>query len=162
MKETALEKKILPTVEGSGCRLWGLQVLPQGGKTLLRIYVDKPGGANIGDCQKINRRLLALFLVEPPVPGDYALEVSSPGMDRLLFNESQYGDQVGKRLQVRLRVPQEGHRQFQGTLVAVHEAEQAIELALTERQEVVKIVFGDIQQARVVPEWPSKLKSSGV
>ena len=157
MKAAGLDKKIVPTVEGLGCQLWGIQVLPQGGKTLLRVYIDKLGGANLGDCQKVSNQLSALFLVEPPLAGAYLLEVSTPGLDRILFDWAHYESHIGKRLQIRLRVTQAGHRQFQGQLMAVDHEKRSIEL-MTGEQERVTILFGDIQQARVVPEWPKHAK----
>lgn len=163
MKVEQLEKRIISTIEGLGCELWGIQILSQGKRSLLRVYVDKAGGANLGDCQKISSQLLALFKVDPPLAGIYTLEVSTPGLDRILFHGFQYESQLGKKIQVRLRVPKEGHRQFQGKLLAVDMTQQGIDLALPGEELPVRILFRDIQQTRVVPEWPDHAKKkSGV
>ena len=152
-----LTNKINPVAEGLGCQLWGIQCLPQGHRTLLRIYIDKPGGSTVDDCQRISRQLSAGFEVDPPSAAPYILEVSTPGMDRFLFTPEQYLAYIGQKVQVKLRMSMAGMRQYKGQLVAVDLAAGQISISVagaeTEPRVVVQVSLTDIQQTRIVPEW---------
>ena len=154
-----LTSKIKPIAKGLGCQLWGIQCLNQGHRTLLRVYIDKVGGATIDDCQRISRQLSAGFEVEPPSATPYILEVSTPGMDRLLFTPEQYLAYIGHKVQVKLRMAIAGVRQYKGELVAVEVATGKISISVNEgaiettAPTIVELLLTDIQQARLVPEW---------
>lgn len=144
-----LEKVIAPVVSGLGFDWVGMQYLPSGRRSLLRIYVDKPGGITIDECQRVSRQIEAALSVEPASPEDYILEVSSPGLDRLLFNPAQCHEQVGKLVNIRLKAPKDGQRNFKGRLQAV-EGDQ-ITILIDEKQ--MTFSFDEIDEARIVPEW---------
>lgn len=153
-----LTSKISPVAEGLGCQLWGIQCLSQGHRTLLRIYIDKPGGSTVDDCQRISRQLSAGFEVDPPSVTPYILEVSTPGMDRFLFTPEQYLAYIGQKVQVKLRMAMAGVRQYKGQLVAVDLATGQISVSVpvgteAEQATVVQVSLSDIQQTRIVPEW---------
>ncbi|MDO8271353.1 MAG: ribosome maturation factor RimP, partial [Gammaproteobacteria bacterium] len=77
---------IRPTVTALGLELWGVEHVVQGRFSVLRVYIDKGGdGVTIDDCEKVSRQISGIFDVEDPIAGEYTLEVSSPGMDRPLF-----------------------------------------------------------------------------
>ena len=115
-----LRQLLQPVVEALGCQLWGLE-LQAGGKTkLLRIYIDNADdGVGIEDCEKVSRQASAVLDVEDAINGEYILEVSSPGMDRPLYELSQYEQYIGEDISLRLRFPYEGRRNFKGRLSAV-------------------------------------------
>jgi ribosome maturation factor RimP len=154
-----LTDKIRPVVEGLGCRLWGIQCQAQGHRTLLCVFVDNlDGGATIEDCQRISRQLSAGFEVDPPSVMPYTLEVSTPGMDRLLFTPEQYLAYIGQKVQVKLRMAMAGVRQYKGQLAAVDLVTGQISVMLPaegglEAPTVVQVSLGDIKQTRIVPEW---------
>lgn len=154
-----LTNKINPVAKGLGCELWGIQCLPQGHRTLLRIYIDKPGGSTVDDCQHISRQLSAGFEVDPPSAAPYILEVSTPGIDRFLFTPEQYLAYIGQKVQVKLRMAVAGVRQYKGQLAAVDLAAGQISVSLTveagaeQPGVVVQVLLTDIQQTRIVPEW---------
>ena len=153
-----LTSKIQPVAKGLGCELWGIQCLNQGYRALLRIYIDKPGGATVDDCQRISRQLSAGFEIDPPSATPYILEVSTPGIDRFLFTPEQYLAYIGQKVQVKLRMSMAGVRQYKGQLVAVDVAARQISVLVAagseaEEPAVVQILLSDIQQTRIVPEW---------
>lgn len=159
-----LEEIIEPIVTGLGCTLWGLQYLPQGKQSLIRLYIDKEGGnggveggVTIDDCERVSRQVDAVLSVKRLVAEGYTLEVSSPGLDRILFTQSQYRDQIGKTITVRVIAPIEGRRNFKGTLLEV--LEEALVLNIETGS--VKIPFKDITEARVVPFADEGDKGSG-
>ena len=115
-----LRQLLQPVIVALGCELWGLE-LQAGGKTkLLRIYIDRAGGAvGIEDCERVSRQSSAVLDVEDVINGEYILEVSSPGMDRPLYELSQYEQFIGEDISLRLRFPYEGRRNFKGRLTGV-------------------------------------------
>jgi len=111
---------IRPTVSALGVELWGIEHIVQGRFSVLRIYIDKGGdGITIEDCEKVSRQISGILDVEDAIAGEYTLEVSSPGMDRPLFELSQFERYVGSVATVRLRTPIEGRRKFKGVIQKV-------------------------------------------
>ena len=95
-----------------------VEIGAQGGRAVIRLYLDKEGGIRLGDCESFSRRLGALLEVEDPVPGSYLLEVSSPGLDRKLARPSHFLACRGRIVKVSLTEFLEGSRNFRGTLLA--------------------------------------------
>ncbi len=148
-RNLALEKVVEPVIAGLGCEFVGLEYLAQGKHSTLRIYIDKPNGINIDDCEKVSRRVGAALDVESDlVRGAYSLEVSSPGIDRKLFSPEQFPRFVGKQVRVSVQVPMEGQRNFKGTLSSVTEKQISLEIDGT----VVNVDFANIAQANVIDE----------
>ena len=73
------------TVEALGYELWGVEYLSQGRHSVVRVYIDSENGINVDDCASVSEQVGGVLDVEDPIRGEYTLEVSSPGMDRLLF-----------------------------------------------------------------------------
>jgi ribosome maturation factor RimP len=118
-KDQQIQALLEPTIEALGFELWGLEYLSQGRHTLLRLYIDGENGVTVDDCASVSRQVGGILDVEDPISGDYTLEVSSPGLDRLLFKQEQYLGYVGEWIEIRLRVPFEGRRKFKGTLKGI-------------------------------------------
>lgn len=120
--ETRIVELIQPTVEALGVELWGVEYLIQGKYSVLRVYIDRQEeGVTIDDCERVSRQVSGILDVEDPIPGEYTLEVSSPGMDRPLFHLEQFARFVGELASVRLRTPVEGRRKFKGVIQSVSE-----------------------------------------
>lgn len=145
-----LRQLLQPVVEALGCELWGLE-LQSGGKTkLLRIYIDRAEeGVGIEDCERVSRQSSAILDVEDAINGEYILEVSSPGMDRPLYELSQYEQFIGEDISLRLRFPYEGRRNFKGRLTGV-DGDEIIVVATD--HEFLFPVEG-IEKANVVPRF---------
>jgi ribosome maturation factor RimP len=120
-KLDALRNMLEPAVKAAGMELWGLEFLPQGRHSVLRLYIDSEQGVTIDNCEAVSHQASAVLDVEDPISGEYHLEVSSPGMDRPLFNIAQCARYVGQEMKVRLRLAVEGKRRFTATLVATTE-----------------------------------------
>ncbi|MCW8884857.1 MAG: ribosome maturation factor RimP [Motiliproteus sp.] len=144
-----LEALIEPVVIGLGFELWGIEYLSQGKHTVLRIFIDAEKGIYIDDCAAVSRQVSSVFDVEDPIVGEYNLEVSSPGMDRPLFKLVHYRAFVGQRVQLRLRVPFEGRRKFNGLLKGVEEDEVVIEV---DNHEYL-LPIDTIDKANIVPQF---------
>lgn len=110
---------IEPVVTALGYQVWGVEYIGQGRHSLLRIYIDKEGGINIEDCAETSRQISSILDVEDPISGEYTLEVSSPGLDRMLFTLDQFRLYQGSRIKLRLSENFEGRRNFDGIVKAV-------------------------------------------
>ena len=113
-----LAKLLEPTVERLGYELVDLEARLGGKGGLVRVFIDKPGGIDLDDCETVSRAVSALLDVEDPVPGNYNLEVSSPGLDRKLTKVEHFQRFEGETVKVQMRFPIEGRRRFRGTLVS--------------------------------------------
>ena len=118
-KEQQLSDMLETTIEALGFELWGLEYLSQGRHSVLRIYIESENGITVDDCAAVSAQVGSVLDVEDPVSGEYTLEVSSPGMDRLLFKLAQYPGYVGETVELRLRSAFEGRRRFKGVLQGI-------------------------------------------
>jgi len=134
-------------VESLGCTLWGVEFLNQGRHTKLRLYIEREEGVDVDDCATVSRHVSDILDVEEFINNAYTLEVSSPGMDRILFRESQYADSVGEQIDVRLNFPFEGKKKFIGLLAGVQDSMAVIQIA----EDEYLLPLENIQRARIVP-----------
>ena len=136
-----------PTVEALGFELWGVEYVASGKHTLLRLYIDAEQGITVDNCAAVSEQVSAVMDVEDPISSEYTLEVSSPGMDRLLFKLSQYPAYVGEWVELRLRSPFEGRRKFRGVLKGIEGDEVVIHVDDHE----YLLPHSAIEKARVQP-----------
>ena len=151
-KAEVIQKMIVPVFTALGYRLWGIEYLGQGRHTLLRIFLDKDGGINIEDCAEASRQISSLLDVEDPIKDEYTLEVSSPGLDRILFTPEQYRMYVNAKVKIRLAANAGGRRNFSGTLLEVTGSGDDVGIAVKAGEEVVKFPFHAIEKASLVIE----------
>ena len=143
-----LAKLLEPTVERLGYELADLEVRLGGKGGLVRVFIDKPEGIDLDDCEKVSLAVSALLDVEDPVPGNYNLEVSSPGLDRKLTKIEHFQRFEGETVKVQMRFPIEGRRRFRGTLVASNDENIVVEVD----GESHSLPLKTIDTARLVPE----------
>lgn len=108
-KVQELTNIIAPAVAACDVALWGVEFVPQGRRSLLRIYIESlPEGqaqdkhVTIEDCAAVNHQVSGILEVHDPIAGEYILEVSSPGFDRAFFSEEQMREYVGQTVSLRL------------------------------------------------------------
>jgi len=148
-KHDQLRALIEPVVEALDCQLWGLEYFSQGKHSTLRIYIDREEGVGLEDCEKVSRQVSAVLDVEDPIAGEYTLEVSSPGVDRPLYNLEQFARYVGEQVNIRLRVPFEGRRKFSGRLNGVENDDV---LVVVDNEEYL-LPIDSIDRANIVPRF---------
>jgi ribosome maturation factor RimP len=132
-------------VEALGFELWGVEHLSQGRHSVLRLYIDRDAGISVDDCALVSGQVGAVLDVEDPIAGDYTLEVSSPGLDRRLFELEQYARFAGEQIDLKLRVPFEGRRRFQGILKGVEDEDIVVQVDDHE----YLLPFDQVDKARV-------------
>lgn len=145
-----LVELVRKVVEPMGYELVGVEhVTGQGRAGLLRVYIDKEEGITLDDCEKVSHQLSGTLDVEDPIAGEYSLEISSPGLDRPLFELSQYERFVGQKVSIRLTHNLEGRRRFKGVLKGIEGGDVLIEMD----GETYVLPFDLIDTARLVPEF---------
>jgi len=140
-------KLLEPVVERLGYELADLEVRLGGKGGLIRVFIDKPEGIDLDDCEKVSLAVSALLDVEDPVPGNYNLEVSSPGLDRKLTKVAHFQRFAGETVKVQMRFPIEGRRRFRGTLVSSDDENIVVEVD----GESLSLPLKTIDTARLVP-----------
>ena len=142
-----LTRLLEPTVERLGYELADLELRLAGRDSVVRVFIDKPQGVGLEDCEAVSRQVSAVLDVEDPVPGHYVLEVSSPGLDRKLTKPAHYRRYVGDDIRVQLRFPIEGRRKFRGRLTVASEETIQIEVD----GQLHELPIATIDTARLVP-----------
>ena len=138
---------ISSSVEALGYELWGVEYDPRGRGSTLRIFIDSLTGISLDDCVTVSRQVSALLDVEDPIFEEYELEVSSPGVDRRLFNKEQYSAFIAEKLHLILRKPLKGKRKYVGVLNEVLSNEMVLQVEDGE----YRIPFDILEKVRVLP-----------
>ncbi|MGU1746342.1 ribosome maturation factor RimP [Pseudomonas aeruginosa] len=144
-----LQALLAPVVEALGYEYWGVEFISQGRHSVLRVYIDRPEGILIDDCEAVSRQVSGILDVEDPISGEYTLEVSSPGMDRPLFTLEQFAKHAGEQVKIRLRSPYEGRRNYQGILRGVEEQDVVV---LVDDHEYL-LPIDSIDKANIIPRF---------
>lgn len=136
-------------VDALGLELVDVEYLTQGGRWIVRVYVDREGGVTLDECAMLSRELGPLLDVKDVIPHEYVLEVSSPGLDRRLKKEKDFVWARGKKVKLRIRNPIDGRRNFTGMLTDVREGDLLLEV----EGGTVVIALREIERANVVFEF---------
>ena len=120
IRETVREA-ILPTVTELGYRIWDVTYAKIGADYHLEITIDKDGGIDIQDCERVHRAIDPILDEVDPIEGFYYLEVSSPGAERELRTDEHILSSIGERVEAKLFSPKDGKRAIRGTLAALKE-----------------------------------------
>ena len=162
MDTLALTQRFNEILADLGLECLGVEFNPSSGQSTLRVYLDllDKGQADeagdderrevgIEDCEKASRELSAMLDVEDPIPGNYVLEVSSPGLDRPLFTAAQFARVSGEEVKVVLKAPLEGRRRLRGKLASV----DGERITLESEGKTIEFEHALVESARVVPDW---------
>ena len=143
-----LARLIEPTITGLGYELSDLEVKLNERDGIVRIFIDqRPDGVGVEDCEAVSRQVSALLDVEDAIPGNYTLEVSSPGLDRRLTKLEHYERFLGEVVRIKLRFPLDGRRNFRGTLKTANSENIEVEVD----GNMFELPLATIESARLVP-----------
>ena len=141
---------IEPVIEGMGYEVVDIEFRPHPTNGLLRIYIDKADGILLEDCEQVSKQVSGVLDVEDPIPGQFNLEVSSPGMDRPLRKKADFERFSGETVRIKLTVPTlEGQRNFTGKLLGIQNEEVHLEMD----GETYELPLDTIDKARLVPKF---------
>lgn len=131
--ESRTEALLLPIAEENGVEIYDVEYVKEGSDWYLRAYIDKPGGADINDCERVSRALSDRLDEEDFIEDAYVLEVSSPGLGRTLKKDKHLQRSLGEEVEIRLYKPVEKCREFAGTLKEFDAQSVTIQTAQGER-----------------------------
>ncbi len=114
--ELRTEQLLQPIAEANGVSIYDIEYVKEGSDHYLRAYIDKPEGVNIQDCENVSRRLSDELDREDFIPEAYILEVSSPGLGRILKKDKHLQAGIGQEVEIRLFKPIDKCRDFSGVL----------------------------------------------
>lgn len=140
---------IEPAINALGYELWGCEIAGLGRHTILRVYIDSEIGVNLEDCSRVSNQISGILDVEDVIAGAYDLEVSSPGIDRLLFKEEHYRRFIGSKVHIKLFASKNGRRNYIGKINGAAENEVEVEVD----NAIVKLPISNIARAKLLPEF---------
>jgi ribosome maturation factor RimP len=123
-----VEQLLKRPVEELGFELCDVEFIKEYGDWVLTLYIDKEGGVNIDDCERVSRAVDPLLDEADPVEQAYMLSVSSLGLDRPLKKDADFTRSIGKRIEIKLFAPKNGKKEFTGELVSFNETSIVIRL----------------------------------
>ena len=122
-----LRKIALPIVEKNNCELYHLEYIKEAGENYLRIYIDSSSGISLEDCEKTSRGISEILDVEDPITDSYCLEVSSPGIERILYDDNHLKKYIGQNVLVNLKSLYERTKKLEGDLVGFSDVQIEIQ-----------------------------------
>lgn len=132
-------------IEQCGVKFYGVETQSLPSKTIYRIFITKDGGVNLEDCEKVSKLLSPIFDVEPPVGGDWILEVSSPGLERRLTSIENFANSINELV----KITSKNNENLSGKILNVKNDEITLQ---TQNGETI-INFNDIKKAKTYIEW---------
>ena len=148
MLRDQLIELLQPVVVNLGYELWELEYAARSGGGLLRLYIDAPRGITVEDCERVSRAVSAVMDEKDPITGHYTLEVSSPGLDRVLRTAEHFARFNGEQVKVETTTAVNGRKRFAGRLTGVSDGQIALEI----EGGLIRLPIDGIHKARVAPE----------
>jgi ribosome maturation factor RimP len=136
-----------------GLELADVVCVGQGSRSVIRVFIDKPEGVTLDDCERAHKALGPALDVADPFPHAYTLEVSSPGLDRPFKRIQDYRRAIGKRVTLKLKEPLAGQWRVVGTLTGVTEDSVTLEVSDAVRSRTVTLEQRVIGEAKRVVTW---------
>ncbi len=128
-----------PIVEEEGCELWSVEYVKEAGTWYLRIFIDKDGGVDILDCERISRRMDPILDEEDPIPDSYVFEVGSAGAERELKRPSDFEKFIGSEVEAKLYQAYQGRKSVVGKLEAYNDGDVTISGVLLKKSQVAQV-----------------------
>lgn len=147
--ENKVESLIKQKIEELGYKLYDVEYVKEGKDYFLRIYIDREKGIDLNDCELVSNNITELLDKEDCIKEQYFLEVSSPGIERILRKEEHLKDNLGNKVSVKLFKPQDNQKQFIGILKKFDDKNIVIEI----EENLVEIERINIAQVKTVFEW---------
>lgn len=147
--ETKVEKRLKPIIENLGYSLYDVLYEKEGKDYYLRIIIDKEGTIDIKDCETVNGAINDILDEENYIKQQYYLEVSSPGLERILRKKEHFLKQIGNEIMLKLFKPINKEKELKGILKEYNDSE----IILIQENEEVRIDIKNIALAKTIYEW---------
>jgi ribosome maturation factor RimP len=143
--------------EENGLELVHVQVAGTGRNLTVRVFIDKEGGVTHEDCTKVSRQLDAILDAEDFIASAYLLEVSSPGLERELYNLKDFERFVGKLAKVKTNTAIDGQKNFRGNIAAIEDEE----IVFSDKTKgTVRFPYSAVAKANLEIDLEEELKGS--
>ena len=150
MKVTELVAKLAqPIVEENGCSLWDVEYVREGSEYFLRLYLDKEGGVDINDCERISRAMDPILDEKDPIPTSYHFEVCSAGLERSLKRPSDFERFMGSTITVKLYRPRNGLKEIPCVLTGYEDGK----ITVTASKETITFEKSEVALVRLRVEF---------
>ena len=146
--EEKIENLTSKTINDLGYDLYDVEYVKEGKDFFLRIYIDSQKGIDLEDCEKVSNAITEILDKEDYIKEQYFLEVSSPGVERVLRKEKHLKDNIENEIQIKLFKPLDGQKQYKGILKDFNNDY----ITILNNQEI-KIDRKDISQIKTVFNW---------
>lgn len=146
--DVTLRDRLASLVSAMDVEFVGCEMQRRGRGSVLRIYIDTDQGVTLEDCTRVSRQVSAMLDVDDPIQGEYHLEISSPGIDRPLFDIAHFEKYAGNQVKLRAYAPIEGRRKFTGKLLRVEGTDVIL---LVDAEEIV-VPFSNIEKANIIAD----------
>jgi ribosome maturation factor RimP len=148
-----ISEAVSPILWTLGLELADVVCVGQGPRSVVRVFIDKPEGVTLDDCERAHKALGPALDVADPFPHAYTLEVSSPGLDRPFKRIQDYRRAIGKRVTLKLREPLAGQWRLVGTLTGVGDDAVTLELSEPAPSRTVTLEHKVIAEAKRAVTW---------
>ena len=135
----AVEALARPIVEEEGCSLWAVEYVREAGTWFLRVFIDKDGGVDIADCERISRRLDPVLDEADPIPDSYVFEVSSAGIERELKRPSDFEQFIGAEVELKFYQPINGRKSVVGKLMGYDNGDVTVDDVTYKKQQIAQV-----------------------
>lgn len=135
----AVEALARPIVEEEGCSLWAVEYVREAGTWFLRVFIDKDGGVDIADCERISRRLDPVLDEADPIPDSYVFEVGSAGIERELKRPSDFEQFIGAEVELKFYQPINGRKSVVGKLMGYDNGDVTVGDVKYKKQQVAQV-----------------------
>lgn len=148
--DSSLENIIAPAVTALGFELVTCVLAFEGGRKIVRIYIDGPQGISVDDCARVSQQISAVLEVQTPITGQFHLEVSSPGLDRPLMTPAHYRRFLGQHIRLKLHNALAGRKNFTGELKSISDNDGQIQILVDGQP--IELSFANIEKANLIPD----------
>lgn len=155
MLSERIESMLAPVVARLGCELIDVEFESKGKHSVLRLFIDSESGVTLDDCARVSDGVSGTLDVEDPIPGEYHLEVSSPGLDRPLKRPDHFRRFAGEHVRIVMRKGYVGRRRLKGALAGMDNED----VLVTVDGEDHRLPLADIESARLVPDFSKAPRS---
>ena len=135
----AVEALARPIVEEEGCSLWAVEYVREAGTWFLRVFIDKDGGVDIADCERISRRLDPVLDEADPIPDSYVFEVGSAGIERELKRPSDFEHFIGAEVELKFYQPINGRKSVVGKLMGYDNGDVTVDDVTYKKQQIAQV-----------------------
>ena len=147
--EEKIERLVTKPINSLGYDVYDVQYVKEGKDYFLRIFIDKPDGIDLNDCEKVNNEINNLLDEADYIKDQYFLEISSPGIERILRKDKHLKDNIGKMIEVKLFKPVNNQKTVEGTLNNFDK----VFILLKTNDDEIQISRKDISVIKTIYEW---------